>query len=218
MPVSEGARAAVVRQHGRRSRQDSADSTGGAVRGCRLRLAQKLSPGSSGSIATSSAASRHRSAGLRRRPSSSKMRTSARVRPSSAKTSSRAALALAGRSITSVTPALEVTVNFMARSPNCIVWTSSAATECSKGTPAPKGVSTRGGRQSLAGRQAPGPKFELTARARSIDTKVDAANWPPSPRIPLKHHFRSIQILSPFILVDDHRQHGHPGHAIFEVA
>ena len=108
-------------RRGRRSRQDSADSTGGAVRGCRLRLAQKLSPNSSGSIATSSAASRHRSAGLRRRPSSSKMRTSVRVRPSSARTSSRAALALAGRPITSVTPAPEVTVNFMARSPNCIV-------------------------------------------------------------------------------------------------
>jgi hypothetical protein len=91
------------------------------VRGCRLRLAQKLSSDSSGSIATSSAASRHRSAGLRRRPSSSKMRTSVRLRPSSAKTRSRAALALAGRSITSVTPAPEVTVNFMARSPNCIM-------------------------------------------------------------------------------------------------
>ena len=65
----------------RRSRHDSAESTAGAVRGCRLQLAQKLSPDSSGSIATSSAASRHRSAGLRRRPSSSKMRTSVRVRP-----------------------------------------------------------------------------------------------------------------------------------------
>jgi hypothetical protein len=120
------------------------------VRGCRLRLAQKLSSDSSGSIATSSAASRHRSAGLRRRPCSSKMRTSVRLRPSSAKTSSSAALALAGRSITSVTPVPEVTVNFMARSPNCIMDVG-ATTECSKGNPASKGVSTRGGRQCVCG-------------------------------------------------------------------
>ena len=105
----------MVRQHGRGSRQDNADSTG-AVRGCRLRLAQKLSPDSSGSIATSRAASQHRSAGVRRRPSSSKMRTSFRLRPSSARTCSRAALALSGRLTTSVPPNPEVTVNFMARS------------------------------------------------------------------------------------------------------
>ena len=42
-----------------------------------------------------------------------------RLRPSNARTSSRAVLALAGRSTTSVTPVLEVTVNFMAHSPNC---------------------------------------------------------------------------------------------------
>jgi hypothetical protein len=50
-----------------------------------------------------------------------------------------------------------------------------------------------------------------------FDIKVDAANRPPSPRIPLKHHIRSIQILAPFILVGDHSQHGHPGDAVFEV-
>ena len=41
-----------------------------------LRQAQKLSPDSSGSIATSRAASQHRSAGVRRRPASSKMSSS----------------------------------------------------------------------------------------------------------------------------------------------
>ena len=135
------------------SRQDSADSTGGAVRGCRLRLAQKLSSDSSGSIPTSFAASRHRSAGLRRRPSSSKMRTSIRVRPSSVRTSSRAALALAGWSITSVTPAPEVTVNFMARSvirrrsPELHHGRRRRPLNVPKGNPTPEGVSTRGGRQ-----------------------------------------------------------------------
>jgi hypothetical protein len=54
----------------------------------------------------------------------------------------------------------------------------------------------------------PHNNFALAVRAPSIDTKVDAANWPPSPRIPLKHHFRSIQILAPFTLVGYHRQHG----------
>ena len=69
---------------------------------------------SSGSIATSRAASRHNSAGVRREPSSSKMRTSFRLRPSSTRTCSRAALALSERATTSLTPTLEVTVNFMA--------------------------------------------------------------------------------------------------------
>jgi hypothetical protein len=64
----------------------------------------------------------------------------------------------------------------------------------------------------------PHNNFALAVGAPSIDTKVDAASWPPSPRIPLKHHFRSMQILAPFLLVGDHRQHGHPGHAILEVA
>ena len=50
---------------------------------------------SSGSVATSRAASRHNSAGVRRRPSSSKMRTLFRLRPISTRTCSRAALALA---------------------------------------------------------------------------------------------------------------------------
>jgi hypothetical protein len=69
---------------------------------------------SSGSIATSRAASRHNSAGVLREPSSSKMRISFRLRPSSTRTCSRAAVAFSGRSTTSVTPTLELTVNFMA--------------------------------------------------------------------------------------------------------
>ena len=203
---------------GDRSRQDSADSTGGAVRGCRLRLAQKLSSDSSGSIATSSAASRHRSAGLRRRPSSSKMRTSVRLRPSSAKTSSRAALALAGRSITSVTPAPEVTVNFMARSPNCIMDVVGGHRMLQR-KPRVEG-SFDAGRSSMRLREdnRPEHKFELTARASSIDTKVEAGKRLPLPRISFKHHFRLVQILAPFLLVGDHRQHGHSGHAILEAA
>ena len=87
---------------------------------CRGFALDRLSPDSSGSIATSLAASRHRSDTVRRRPSSSKMQTSFRLRPSNARTRSRAVLALAGRSTTSVTPAPEVTVNFMDRSsPSC---------------------------------------------------------------------------------------------------
>jgi len=70
----------------------------------------------------------------------------------------------------------------------------------------------------LQGTSIPHNNFALAVGAPSIDTKVDAANWPPSPRIPLKHHFRSIQILAPFILVGDQRQHSHPGHAILEIA
>jgi hypothetical protein len=71
-------------------------------------------PSSSGSIATSRAAGRHNSAGVGCEPSSSKMRTSFRSRPSSTRTCSRAALALSGRSTTSVTPTPEVTVNRIA--------------------------------------------------------------------------------------------------------
>ena len=172
-----------------------------------IRLAQKLSPDSSGSIATSSAASRHRSAGLRRRPSSSKMRTSFRLRPSSTRTCSRAALALSGRSTTSVP---EVTVNFMARlaSPSCSIRKT------------PRRGSFDAGRSStrLLEDKRPGQKFALDVGRGQFDIKVDAANRPPSPRIPLKHHFRSGQILAPFLLVGDHRQHGHSGHAILEVA
>jgi hypothetical protein len=52
----------------------------------------------------------------------------------------------------------------------------------------------------------------------SLYQLIHAANRPLSPRIPLKHHFRSIQILAPFILVSNHGKHGHPGHAILEVA
>jgi len=73
------------------------------------------------------------------------MRTSFRLRPSSARTSSRAALALAGRSITSVTPAPEVTVNFMARSP----MHRGAATEMLQRKPRAKG-SFDAGRSSIA--------------------------------------------------------------------
>ena len=61
-------------------------------------------------------------------------------------------------------------------------------------------------------------KFALTALARSIDTKVEAGKRLPLPRISFKHHFRLVQILAPFLLVGDHRQHGHSGHAILEVA
>ena len=88
-----------------------APDTGGGLYTGERREGQPLL---SGSIATSRAASRHNSAGVRREPSSSKMRTSFRLRPSSTRTCSRAALALSGRSTTSLTPTLEVTVNFMA--------------------------------------------------------------------------------------------------------
>jgi hypothetical protein len=152
----------------RGSRQDNADRPVGDLRGCRLRQAQKLSPDSSGSIATSWAASWHRSAGVRRQPSSSKMRTSFRFRPSSTRTCSRAALALSGRSTTSVTPDPEVTVNFMARL---------ASPSCSKGKPRADG-SLDAGRWSCACRRAsvPHQKFALAEGARSIDIKVGAAN------------------------------------------
>ena len=188
------------------------------MRGCRLRLTQKLSSDSSGSIATSPAASRHRSAGLRRRPSLSKMRTSVRVRPSSARTSSRAALALAGRSITSVTPAPEVTVNFMARSPNCIMDVVGGHRMLQR-KPRVE-MSFDAGRSSMRLREdnRPEHKFELTARASSIDTKVETGKRRSLPRISFKHHFRLVQILAPFLLVGDHRQHGHSGHAILEAA
>jgi hypothetical protein len=144
-----------------------------SVRGCRLRLAQKLSPDSSGSIATSSAASRHRSAGFRRRPSSSKMRTSVRLRPSSASISSRAALALAGWSITSVTPAPEVTVNFMARSR--VHLDIVGGHRMLQRKPRAEG-SFDAGRSSMRLRENKRPehKFERTARRPSIDTKVEA--------------------------------------------
>jgi hypothetical protein len=51
----------------------------------------------------------------------------------------------------------------------------------------------------------PGHKFELTARAPSIDTKVEAGKRLPLPRIPFEHHFRLVQILAPFLLVGDAR-------------
>ena len=114
MPVSEGARRRWCVSTGDGRDKIAPIRLEEPCGGCRLRLAQKLSPDSSGSIATSSAASRHRSAGLRRRPSSSKMRTSFRLRPSGTRTCSRAALALSGRSTTSVTPTPEVTVNRIA--------------------------------------------------------------------------------------------------------
>ena len=47
----------------------------------------------------------------------------------------------------------------------------------------------------------PGHKFELTARAPSIDTKVEAGKRLPLPRIPFEHNFRLVQILAPFLLV-----------------
>ena len=198
----------MVRQHGRGSRQDNADRPAGDVRGCRLRQAQKLSPDSSGSIATSRAASRHNSAGVRRRPSSSKMRTSFRLRASSARTCSRAALALAWRSTTLVKPAPEVTVNFMARlaSPSCSIRKT------------PRRGSFDAGRSStrLLEDKRPAQKFALDVGGGQFDIKVDAVNRPPSPRIPFKHHFRSGQILAPFLLVGDNRQHGHSRHAILE--
>ena len=79
----------------------------------------RLSPDSSGSIATSLAASRHRSDTVRRRPSSSKMQTSFRLRPSNARTRSRAVLRLQdGRRFGDAGPGS--TVNFMDRSsPSC---------------------------------------------------------------------------------------------------
>jgi hypothetical protein len=55
------------------------------------------------------------------------------------------------------------------------------------------------------GDKHPRQKFALTVGRGQFDIKVDPANRPPSPRIPLEHHFRSIQILAPFILVGDHR-------------
>jgi hypothetical protein len=64
----------------------------------------------------------------------------------------------------------------------------------------------------------PEHKFELTARASSIDTKVEAGKRLPLPRISFKHHFGLVQILAPFLLIGDHRQHGHCGHAILEAA
>jgi hypothetical protein len=63
----------------------------------------------------------------------------------------------------------------------------------------------------------PQHEFALSALARSIDTKVEAGKLP-LPRIPLKHHFRWVQIFAPFLLVGDHHQHSHSGHAILEVA
>jgi hypothetical protein len=64
----------------------------------------------------------------------------------------------------------------------------------------------------------PEHKFELTARASSIDTKVEARNGCRLPRVSFKHHFRFVQILAPFLLVGDHRQNGHSGYAILEAA
>ena len=76
------------------------------------------------------------------------------------------------------------------------------------------------GRSSMRLREYNHPehKFELTARASSIDTKVEAGKRLPLPRIPFKHHFRLVQILAPFLLVGDHRQRGRSGHAVLEVA
>jgi hypothetical protein len=116
-----------------------------------------------GSIATSLAASRHRSDTVRRRPSSSTMRTSFRLRPSNARTRSRAVLALAGRSTTSVTPAPEVTLNFM----------PVPARHAPKGSPAPWS-STRGGVTALAGGQALARNLRLLYGHGQQDIKVEA--------------------------------------------
>jgi hypothetical protein len=98
-------------------------------------------------------------------------------------------------------------------------WSLASPSRSKKETPR-RGESRRGAVvNALAGGQLFRTKnLRLLKGHGQFDIKVDAANWPPSPRIPLKHHFRSIQILAPFILVGDHRQHSHPGHAILEVA
>jgi hypothetical protein len=85
------------------------------ARGLALRQAQRLSPDSSAALQLPGLPA----GTVRRHPSSSKIRTSLRLRPSSTRTCSRAAFALAWRSTTSVTPTPEITVNFMARSPKC---------------------------------------------------------------------------------------------------
>ena len=116
--------------------------------------------------------------------------------------------------MTSMTPAPEVTVNFMARSPNCIVDV--------RGPNAPKETPRRREfrRGAVVNRsledKRPQHKFALTALARSIDTKVEAGKRLPLPRI-----VASLSLGSDTRAVSSrrrHRQHGHSGHAILEVA
>ena len=106
----------------------------------------------------------------------------------------------------------------MARSPNCIVDVVRGHRMLRR-KPRVEG-SFDAGRSSMRLRENKRPehRFALTALSRSIDTKVEAGKRPRSRRIPFKHHFRLGQILAPFVLVCDHRQHGHSGHAILEVA
>jgi hypothetical protein len=85
----------------------------------------------------------------------------------------RAALALAGWSITSVTPAPEVTVNFMARSR--VHLDIVGGHRMLQRKPRAEG-SFDAGRSSMRLRENKRPehKFERTARRPSIDTKVEA--------------------------------------------
>jgi hypothetical protein len=61
------------------------------------------------------------------------------------------------------------------------------------------------GRSSMRLREdnRPEHKFVLTALAPSIDTKVEAGKRLLLHRTPLKHHFRLVQMLAPFLLVGE---------------